>query len=99
MNLGFKEAIEIVILAIAFVVWLIRLENKVKDSSALSKQIDDIRREFADKLTELERSVNDKFDEARRDTKAVISEARTSFMERLGDLKEVVSLVNRKVDH
>lgn len=87
---GFKDALELIVAAIAFIVWLIRLENKVKDSSDLAKKIDEIRDEFNDKFTDLERQVNAKFDDARKETRSIISEAKEGFLERMTDVKEII---------
>lgn len=95
ISTGAKEIVELVVLAVAFVVWLIRLESKVKDSSDLAKKIDAIRDEINEKFTELERQVNGRFDEARRDTRTMLSEAKTEFGSRLTDIKELVFNANR----
>lgn len=90
MNATLKDILELILLAVAFVAWLIRLENKVKDSAELAKKIDALRDEFSAELTNLERTINSKFDEARRETRTAISEARDGFTGRLTDLKELL---------
>lgn len=92
---GIKDAVELVIAALAFVVWLIRLESKVKDSADLAKKIDEIRDEFNEKFTDLERQVNAKFDDARKETRSIISEARNGFLERMTDVKEIILNASR----